>query len=285
MGTNYTHLLRVASEIDRLETRFAATFTEKEWEAYQKAHPNAKREDHTITKSESKAEPSDSGIKKKLDGFLSKVKNLAGGMKESLDKANDHVKSFVSDPSARKEGVATLAKEVKKAPKKIAARVYASAKDELHELHHAGKAIKKVFEKPPQKWDKKDYKALYAASVYAGGAVIAAAGGGPLIAAGAIGKSFATHVGIKALHKVLDSGFVHFEAGEMAMHVLHHLAGEEGGEAEDPHEKALMSQLTAAVGEVLAEGLSEEDMHSILQGTEDPDFDDLPQPKAAKTEK
>ena len=50
---------------------------------------------------------------------------------------------------------------------------------------------------------------------------------------------------------------------------------------DEDHEKNLIQYLTVAVGKIMEDGLSDEDMQKVLQG-EEPDSESIGQPKAAK---
>jgi len=266
--------------------------TEDARKKYLDDHPDADPSNHSVSKSDEAAAPKkdtkpSGGIAAKFKSFLSKIKDAKPDIIKAIKGAPEKVQAFFADPEARKKAQTQAAEAIAKAPGKIANRIYESAKAELKEIKHAGSAFKKLFKKPPEKWDKKDKKAVYAASVYVAGAALAAAGGGPLVAAGALGKSFAMHVGMKALNHIVDHGFLHFEAGETALHALHpilhimeHLAADESTKDED-NEKNLIQYLTVAVGKIMEEGLSDEDMQKILLG-EEPDSESVGQPKAAK---
>jgi hypothetical protein len=270
-------------------------------DAYLSEHEKAEPEKHWVRKEEpAKSDepgakddaPAEEPAKKeepkkapsKLDGFLSRIRGVSKSMLDSVTKAPPRVKAFVAEKSSRDELTKAVAEAVRKTPKKVVDSVWAGARKEVHEIKHAGEAVKKVLRKPPQAWDKKDKKAVYAAAVYVAGAVLSAAGGGPVMAAGAVGKSFALHVAAKAMHHVIDHGFTHLEAAEWASHgaehLLHvvehlHLAGDE----DDDLQRGLIEHLTVAVGAVLDEGVSDDDMESILKGTKEPDMNEFGQPK------
>jgi hypothetical protein len=266
--------------------------TEDARKKYLDEHPDADASKHTISKSDEAAAPKkddkpSGGIAAKFKSFISKVKDAKPDIIKAIKGAPEKVQAFFADPEARKKATTQASEAIAKAPGKIANRIYESAKAELKEIKHAGHAVKKLFKKPPEKWDKEDKKAVYAASVYVAGAAMAAAGGGPLMAAGALGKAFASHVGMKAISHIVDHGFLHFEAGETVLHALHpimhvmeHLAADESAKDED-HEKNLIQYLTVAVGKIMEDGLSDEDMQKVLQG-EEPDSESIGQPKAAK---
>lgn len=246
-----------------------------EWEARTQGKGKSESEGENAPSKDKPAEKEPSSVSSKVKGFLDSIKGISKAMASSVMKAPAKVQEFVHDPAVRKEAVSDMAAKMKASPKKVVDAVKTSARKELHELKHATSAVAKVLRKPPETWTKEDKQAVYSAAVYVAGAALAAMGGGPLVAAGAVGKSFAMHVGIKALHDTLDRGFVHFEAVETALHALH-LAAEE--DAED----ALLSSLTASVGHVLAKGISDKDMESILKGTEEPDMSEFADPKPPK---
>ena len=274
--------------------------SQKALDTYLGEHPNADKSKHTV-KDWDKHKPKDSAPKPKsedsdttpkgegskspsvTEGFFSKLKSkVHAGVKEAVEGASKKVQSFVTDSKARKEMTSDMVSALKASPKKILDSVTASAKKEVKEIKHAGTAMKKLFEKPPEKWGKEDFKAVYATAVYAAAAVVGAAGGGPLMAAGALGKSFAAHVAAKAMHHVLDTGFTHGEAGHLALEGVHLILA---SEKEPDYEAALVAHLTSAVGAVLAKGVTDEDMAEVLAGKhegDDPDWDSMPKPRAGK---
>ena len=255
---------------------------------YLDEHPDADPKNHRVkdtgdsapSKDEDKGEgkPKAKGMVKSTKALLNKLKGVSAQMKDSVQNAPSKVQGILSDPKMRKEALSSLAETAKASPNKIAKRILDSAKKELKELAHAGKAIRKVLSKPPQKWDKKDRKALYAAGAYVAGAAFAAAGGGPIVVAGALGKSFALHVGIKAVHEMMDAGFLHFEWAETALHAVHTIMAADEDEAV---QKALIEQLTAATIKVMDKGLTDKDIENILTETH-PGPDTIKEPKVIR---
>ena len=252
--------------------------TQDALDAYMKEHPDADPKNHSVV--ESTQGGTGDKVKSTVQStkaFLNKITGISKQMTDAVLKAPAGVQSMITDPKARKEAVAFLAKGAKAAPKVMSKRILKSAKKELHELHHAAKAVAKVLKKPPQKWTKEDRAALYSAGAYVAGAVIAASGGGPLVAVAAVGKSFALHVGIKAVHEVFDAGFLHYEWAESVLEVVHSVLA---AEKDDPMEGARIHNLTLAVGKVLDKGISDEDMNAILT-EKHPSPDDLKEPQGA----
>jgi hypothetical protein len=277
--------------------------TEDARKKYLDEHPDADASKHTVavSKSEGKGKEEDTshdkpkgedkpspGIAAKFKSFLSKVKGAKADMVKALQAAPAKMQEFVSDPEARKRATTNVANAIKKSPEKLAKHIWEQAKSELKEIKHAGTAVKKLFKKPVEKWNKEDRAAVYSVAVYAAGAALAASGGGPLMAVAGVGKSFAMHVGMKAISHVVDHGFLHFEAGETALHAMHpitevlkHLVMASDTEVSDEeYQETLVQYLTVAVGEVMAKGISDEDMQAILRG-EEPDPETIKQPKAA----
>ena len=301
-------LIRLASSLPqssgegRTLLRFALDFpTQEALDKYLDEHPHADKAKHRVVETErpsskpeeespevsheSEVAPVEPTFKGKLRSLLRSVKNVPLRIKEDLHRAPEAVHTFFTDKEKRRETLSAASTALKKSPEKISRAVYDSAKAELHDLKHAGQALKKVLRKPPQKWTKEDRAAVYSAAVYAAAAAVSLVGGGPLMAAGMVGKRFATHVGAKAMSRVMDQGFLHFEAAETAHHILEHVlhfASEE--HSDEDYEKLLMTHLTAATASVLGEGLDDADIRSILQGEKEPDMKKFPQP-SVKTAK
>lgn len=287
--------------LEILKTAVTEHPSEEAMREYLKEHPNAKPENHIVRPSHQKPETNEEigeipdealeedapaskepkSHKERLNSFLSGIKGISKSMADSIAKSDVKLQTFIMDPEARKASLSEMAEHIKKAPAKMVTSIYNGAKKELKELKHAGHALKKALGKPPKTWDAEDKKAVYSAALYVAGAALAAAGG-PAMVAGAIGKSFAIHVATKAIHHVLDAGFTHFEAGEVALHgaehilhVLHHVAADEDAK----HQESLIAYLTVAVGEALDKGVSSKEMESILKGSKEPEIKDLKQPK------
>jgi hypothetical protein len=243
----------------------------------------------------SKAQAPKKSWKDTFSTFLQSAKGIPATMGKALKSAGKEVQQIVVDPEYRRDALYKMGETIKKSPGKVSKQIHKAAKKEMKELKHAAHALGKVLRKPPHKWTSEDKHAVYAAAVYVAGAAIAGSTGGALAAAGILGQSFAKHVAIKALHDILDKGFLHFEAGEAGVHGighiiehLSHVAGDEEGEvSEDPAlEKKLIDYLTVAVGHVLAKGISNEEMQKILKDEHaDFDPDSLPDPKKAKAKK
>jgi hypothetical protein len=259
--------------VDDKKSRGESPLKEEEW----KARTQGKDEGGADKpKQESKSRSREVALK-----MLSQVKDVSSNVTSAIKKAPAEVHTFVADKTSRSEALKQVSSSIREAPKKIADSIWAGAKKEVHELKHAGKAIAKILGKPRKDWDSEDKKAVYSASLYVAGTVLAATGGGAVVAAGAFGKSFVAHVAAKALHHVIDKGFTHFEAGEVLTHAVHllHLAAED-----DAHQRLLTDYLTVAVGAVLDKGLSDSEMEAILQEKKI-DTDDFGQPKEVKPTK
>lgn len=220
------------------------------------------------------------GIKGKLTNLFNKVKGIPDRIKGEIEKASHTVQAIVADEESRKVALSHMADKIKKAGVDVVKKIHESAKDELKEIGHSVHAVKKLFKKPPEKLNKKDKAAIYSASVYVAGAVLAAfPPGGALIAAKAVGSSFAKHIAIKSVHKFLDHAFLHYEAGESVFEgahsigkVLEHFAAEDASD-----EEKMFNILTGYVVGAMKDGISDEEMEAILQ-EKDPEsqLDDLP---------
>lgn len=258
--------------------------SKEEMEKYLKDHPGADPNNHTVKKKEeSKGGESEEETKKETQSFLSKLKGVKDSVKKSLTEAPAAVQKIFTDPATRKKALGDVVATIKKSPEKISDAILESAKKELGDMKTAVGAFGKVLKKPIEQWDKEDYKAVYSAASYVVGGVLAASGGGPLMAAAAVGKSFAMHVGVKALSEIADTGLLHYEWAETAAHYLGHLHLAKEEEIDnDALEKSIFQQLTVAVTKVLDKGLTDKDMEDILVQDEGPGEDKLVQPKPAK---
>lgn len=230
----------------KLASRVAMQFDSKDaLDRYLEAHPGADRANHSVKKS----------IKDSIKDFLSKSK-VKPELEKAIQEAPPEVHEILTSTDKRKEAFKGIATAIHESGKKISKKIQDSAHKELHEIKHAVKAAQKILRKPPQPITKEDRGALYAAGAYVAGAAIATIPpGGALMAAGALGKAFALHVGIKAVHDLLDRGFVHFEWGEHVLHGLQHVA------SEDDAESMLFDHLTAHVTHQIA---NLPDMDAIL---------------------
>ncbi len=254
--------MRLAMELDSKEAL----------EKYLKDHPNAERYRHKVkqntSKPESKGTDNPKGVARLLNLMLRKHP-MKPDVAQAIKDAPTEVQKIVASPKDRKEGMTSIAKALKEAPQKVADKIRVSAHKELHEIKHAIKAVKKIGKKPPQPLNKEDKKALYATGAYVAGATIAAfPPGGALMAAGALGKAFALHVGIKAVHDLLDRGFVHFEWGESVIHGVQHLLHVAAKDPSDEDlETLLINHLVTHVTKNL-ESLTDEDMQTLVNEPE-----------------
>lgn len=294
-------LIELANEVPEMRglvvpvlRRHAMEFSSPEaLENYLKEHPHADKSRHTVVEhsSEGKGESGGkseegggSGVKGKLKALIDKVKPK-GSILSALKKAPEAVHKFVADGEYRGAALKKMAEGAKKSPKALGKKIAQAAKKELHEIQHATHAAKKLFKKPPGPFSKEDKKALYAAGAYVAHTVMAAIPpGGAIMAAGALGNSFAAHIGLKTVSSLLDTGFVHYEWAASLFHgvghILEHSASakvaedDDTGGDDDKLTEAFMEALVRVVTEKMEKGLSEEDMEKILKGEELPDEGD-----------
>ena len=242
--------------------------TQDAMKKYLHDHPDADPKNHSVVESEG----SGSGGSSEAPGWGSKVKSLLGKIKgvkaeigKALTEAPEKVQRMVLDTKARKEAMGTIASTLAEAPKKVMDKIKASAHAESHEIKHSLGAAKKLFKKPPGPFSKEDKAALYSAGAYVAGAALAAIPpGSALMAAGAVGKSFAMHVGIKALNEVMDKGFLHFEWAETLFHGAHSIMGSRTA-ADDLDPADYVEGLARVVGGIL-EDLDDDDVTEVLRG-------------------
>lgn len=232
----------------------------------------------------------DTDLKTLMTGFFKRLKSVPEAVKAAVKASPEAVQRFVTDREHRKAITTKIATGMGKAAKEIPALLHKATKAELKEIHSGVAAVKKVFKKPPQKLTKHDKKALYAVGAYVVSGTVLAASGGLGALAGGLGKGFAKHVAAKAVHHILDTGFTHFEVGESVLHGLHHftdhfassgkVAAEEA--TDDDLAETLVTYLYEAVRQVLAKGLTDEDMAAFLEGVNEETKDMKTDKKASR---
>ena len=155
-------------------------------------------------------------------------------------------------------------------PEKLGKKILTSARKEVGELKQAGHATMEFLR--GEKLDKEDKHALYSASVYVAGVVLTAVTSGAAIAAvSAFSKSFAMHVGIKAVHAMLDEGFLGFEAVETGLEFLKSIVASDKEPTEEEAQDMLLKALLTHTLKQFEKGISDKDMTSILKGVELPE--------------
>lgn len=243
----------------------------KEWEAKKEKDKDKEHKD------EGEHEEKDLGksLKKDFSKFLGDLKNAKESIVKALKAAPDTVKAVMVDADKRKEFTDKAAETLKKSPGKLAKHILENAKKEIHEVKHATHAAKKLFKKPPGPFSAEDKKAFISTGAYVAGAVMASLPpiGTAIGAAGSVGASFAKHVAIKAVHGMLDQGFVGYEWAHEVFHAVHHITEHVAAEKDEGDENAAMEELMEGMVRLIAEefkkGLSEEDMKKIMEGSDD----------------
>ena len=123
----------------------------------------------------------------------------------------------------------------------------------LHKLIKGGK----------EKLTKHEKKAIYSLGAYVAGAALAMVPPGNVIAGlGAIGSSWTSHIGVKAVDHLLDEGLLHYEWIETIMHGVHVIAADKSEVSDDE----VVARLTGHVFDALGKGVGDDDMEKILKG-------------------
>ena len=221
---------RVASRYQaRQVARFytARQFTPESWATYKQKHPGAKEQDHQISKAQGKS-PKDKGpsklppartVREKLDRVIQSVSGVSAAVVKALRAAPEKVQQFVTDEKYRSEVTSAIAKAAKAAPGKLKKQILASGKSELKAIFSDTPRILASLALERRRPTKAEAKTLYGVSVYVAGTILAMQGdagaaGAVLMGAKAFGHSLGLHVGIKAMNRVADEGFLGYEAVE-----------------------------------------------------------------------
>lgn len=212
---------------------------------------------------------------------------------KALEKASLKTKTFFASKRYRAKKMKSLGSSIKNGAKALATRIFHAAKEEVKEIGTGAKALRQVLTPGSKPLSKHQKKAVYALGAYVAGAAITAAGGGALMVGSALAKSFSLHVGMKAISHLTDSLFTHYEWGLEASHVpgvlgpmvsgvknvLTHIASTHtagGGEGdEDAMQEVLIQAMVLAVAKVLDNGMSEDEVKTMLSGADDDEYDDV----------
>lgn len=244
--------------------RQALEFSSKEeMEEYLKDHPNADPKNHSVKKQ-------DSGTSKAVSGILDKMKGAKASLVAIIKKAPEATQKMLFDTETRKEAMGKISEGVKKAPGKLASKLYESAKGEFEDFGHAMKASTKLLKKPPGPFTKEDKAAFYSAGSYVTGAVLAAIPpGGAIAALGAVAHSFQMHVGIKAASTLLDKGFLHYEWADTVLSVAKMGGGKDkGADKSKKVEEAFFRALAENIADQLKD-LDDDAITEIMKGVKE----------------
>lgn len=252
--------------------------TEDALKKYLKDHPDADPKNHSVQKSKQDGAKGDDDegkgllhkLKTKVVGLLKDIRATSEISKALTDTTPEVQQAFL-DTDTYNTTFGKVCARIEHRAKKFVSAITNSISKEVHEIKHAVHASKKLLKRPPGPFSKEDKGAFYSAGAYVAGTMLAAIPpGGALMAAGALGKSFAMHVGVKAVSLILDKGFTHFEWAETLLHGIHHIAAKDDGDKksrneEDRLREALVRALVETIPEVLR-NLTDEDRKMILRG-------------------
>ncbi|NBR68146.1 MAG: hypothetical protein EBT79_12910, partial [Actinobacteria bacterium] len=201
---------------------------------------------------------------------------------DSARKAPKAVKTFFANRSYRRKKMKALGGAIKKGAKGLGSRIAHAIKAEVHEAWDGVKAIKQALTPGSEALTRKQKKAIYSLGAYAAGAAVTAAGGGAILAAGAVGKSFMMHVGIKSVSHMFDSFAVHYEWGAEASHIFHavshavsHVASDRrAADDDDKVDSAIVEAMIMAVSKILSDGMDDDAVKGMLSGKDNAAYDD-----------
>lgn len=202
----------------------AKRFTPEAWKEYKRKHPKADPKRHEIVRPEKKEAPKPKKtVRQKLDHVLSGVKGLSKSVARSVREAPEKVQRFIVDDKYRDEVTKAAAKAIKEAPGKLKRAVIQSGKAELKAIFKETPRILATLVKERRAPTKEEAKTLYGVGVYVAGTILAMTTGGPaggalgraaMAGAKAFGHSLSLHIGIKAMNRFADEGFLAYEAAE-----------------------------------------------------------------------
>lgn len=263
---------RAASRYTRVAFEFS---NEKALREYLKEHPNADKSKHTVEKHDDKGHGGHDDEEKPKPTWKERLKSLSDKARNFVKSAPKDVKKFIEDPEYRRKGLMAAHKSLTEAPEKIAKHAIKTVKEEVHEWSEAAAGVKAVLTGGKMsKHQKKAVKTVAFHVALTAAATLLTVSGGPLVAAGAFGKSMAKHVAMKAANTAL--GHVHIleefgHIGHGVAHIMEKLAAEDDkpkskGKAKKVDPEMAMTNLALASLAKELEKLDDED--SIAEALE-----------------
>lgn len=183
-------------------------------------------------------------------------------------RANRATKTFFSNRTFRRRKMRELGKSIKDGAKALGRRILQAVKGEVKDVWTGVKALAQVMTPNSSALTKEQKKGLYSLGSYVVGASVTAAGGGALMASGAVAKSFALHVGIKSVSQAADALANHVETAQAGGNFLLHIAASKD-ELSDKQLGGIVEAMVLAVAKVLDEGMSDDDVARMLSGEDD----------------
>lgn len=282
----------------------AKKFTPESWAAYKKKHPKADVRRHEIVKpgkgKPEKGKPGKSApVRKKLDRVIQSISGVSKAVVKSLREAPKKVQKFVVDKDYRDQVTKAAAKAAKSSPGKLKKSIIQSGKSELKAIFKEAPSILGKLAKEKRPPTKEEAKTLYGVGVYVAGTILAMSGaasagsghGAAAVAlmsgAKAFGHSLSLHIGIKAMNRLADEGFLAYEAtesGAQAAGLADALPVNTGdlpglgqvwdavgklvtGDEKKPEPTLdrMVERLVEIVGDELEKGISDEEMVKVLK--------------------
>jgi hypothetical protein len=286
--------LRVVARVQRRAFEFPSPEALKQ---YLHDHPGADKSKHTVAKpgdhapakeeapqdkakaDEPKSEGHGDAKPKAKTSWKDLVKNLSEKAKSFVQKAPEHVKSFVHDEKFRRDALMKAHEAIVNAPEKFMKKVVHEAKHEAHEFHLAGKGVLAVVK--GGKMSDEEKKAVKTVVTHIAITAVATAlsgglaGGAAAMLKGTAG-SFLTGLAKKIVLKAVLDPLGHLptleeyhEIAHGSWHVLHHvmehLASEETGKDNMSPEDTLQAYVAYAA----AKGIKELSADTLSEALED----------------
>lgn len=266
---------RVASRFAKIAMEFP---TEKALKTYLKDHPDADPSKHSVAKpkeekkTEEHKEEEDEEAPKKT--WKERLKSLSEKAQNFVKAAPKEVKSFITNPAARRKALIAAHKTLEEAPEKMVKSFIKAAKEEVEEFKEAGEGIKTVLKGGKMsKHQKKAFKKVAFHVALTVAAVALTTSGGPLAAAAGFGKSMVKHVAMKAASNALAHVHVLEEVGHIShglAHIVTKLAAEETEKAPKmKNDEAVVKLVMAAVAKELEKLDDEDTISEVLEKMEE----------------
>jgi len=278
----------------RVASRYVEAFefsSPEEREKYLKEHPKADSARHTVKqekkpgkpqvpkpKPEVEAAPEEAPEKKpgkppekEHEGkeqepptgrkVVDALKGISKGALAALKNSPAGVKKFFQDEGYRRKVLHGLHAAIEKAPRKMAQRLVATAKEEVREFKTAGEGIRAAWDgKPLSKHQKKAIKKV---AIHMGITVAAAALTTTGVAAGlgVVAQSFARQIAMKSVAHV----FEHVHVADELRHIVHGIMEVAEKFAAQPTPSQVLAAVVMKSIQEELENFSDDDLKAILE--------------------
>jgi len=222
----------------------------EELKEYLHEHPQADPANHTVTKKEEHGGGDEHDAPKK--SWKERLQGLGAKAKKFYEDAPAGVKQFFTDDAYRRTALMGAHKKLMDAPHNVVQHAIQTVKNEVKEYKDAAAGVKAVLKGGKMTPEQKHaFKTVVKHMAVTAAATALTVSGGPLVAAGAFGKTLAKNLAMRAAHDALghyDGLHEYMEIGHGIHKHLHHLlAADEDAKVDEAIAKFVMAKVAKQI--------------------------------------